>query len=102
VSSNWRSDLETVAAIERGQKLYPGRPFPPAVYGFEWTAYPPDWVFRGGCEQRTAQVNKKDRSGQVTVRENVQQWKVPLKPPANVIARHAEMAEAAKKGIGKP
>lgn len=83
--------------FERGRALYPGRPFPPAVYGYEWTQFVPEWAHRESLESRTANVVVK-RPGAPDTYQQVVQYKVPLKPPQAVIAHHAEMAKRAAKG----
>lgn len=84
--------------LDRGRGLYPGRPFPPAVYGYEWTRFAPDWAHIGSLESRTATITVK-RPGLPDTLQQVVQYKVPLKPPPEVLAHHAEMAKRAAKGV---
>ena len=78
-------------ALERGRRMYPGRPFPPRIYGYQWSQHVPDWAYRSALESREVMVTKRDRMGQETATKVVQ-YKVPLNPPKAVLDRHAAMS----------
>jgi hypothetical protein len=88
-----------VQGIEQGLKRYPGRPFPPAEYGWQWTRYVPDWAHRDSLESRAVTVTVRSPGGSETLQQVVQ-YRVPLRPPPEVVARHAAMAEQARRKAG--
>lgn len=86
--------IEEHDAIERGRQLYPRRPYPPRVYGYQWLPRHrvPDWAYVSSLESKVVTVDRKDRMGDVVERKSVTVFKVPLFPPREVHARHVSKA----------
>ncbi len=83
---------DELQAYRNGLALYPNRPYPPLVFGFEMLPHSrlPKWVHVDDLPSTVA--TGKD-GHQVVL------YKVPMNPPASVIREHEKRAKAAAERI---
>ncbi len=87
---------DEIQAVRNGRAQYPGRPFPPLIFGFEYLQESrlPQWVYKESLPSAVVTLKFKQKDGSVTAKDVVI-YKVPTSPPDSVIREHKRRAEAA-------